>query len=122
MKHLFLFGRCEHLSQAAEEVLFQALNKILIPAWVDIVDPGIGLSYRPASLCRLADRYDSPMTLSPQSGTMHLAPDVFLHRPNYSECLSYLGLISESPRVRKLAVGFFKIEQVLKMCRIIIII
>ncbi len=42
----------------------------------DIVDSGIGFSYRPASLCSLAGRYDNPMpesTVCPQSGTTKLA-------------------------------------------------
>jgi hypothetical protein len=35
--------------------------KFIVPEWGDIVDSGIGLSYRPASLCSLADRLDNPM-------------------------------------------------------------
>ncbi len=49
--------------------------KFLVPAWEDIVDSGIGLSDRPASLCSLAGQYDNPMqesTISPQSGTKNL--------------------------------------------------
>ncbi len=49
--------------------------KIYSPWMGDAVDSGIGMSYRPASLCSLAGRYDNPMpesTLSPQSGTMNL--------------------------------------------------
>ncbi len=52
----------------------------------DIVDSGIGLSNRPASLCNLAGRYDNPMpesTLSSQSGTMNLAT---AFHPNEDEC------------------------------------
>ncbi len=44
---------------------------------------GIGLSYRPASLCSLAGLYDNPMsksTLSPQSGIMNLATGFFLSK------------------------------------------
>jgi hypothetical protein len=63
--------------------------EFIVPKWVDKVDSGIGLSYRPASLCSLAGRCDNPMsesTLSPQSGTMNLAtscdteivPNIFL--------------------------------------------
>jgi hypothetical protein len=39
------------------------------------------LSYRPASVCSLAGRYDNPMpesTISPQSGTKNLATGFFL--------------------------------------------
>ncbi len=41
----------------------------------DIVDSGIRFSYRPASLCSLAGRYDNLMlksTLSPKPGTKNL--------------------------------------------------
>ncbi len=51
--------------------------KFVVPEWEYIVDSGIGLSYRPASLCSLADRLDNPMpesTLSAKSGTKNLAP------------------------------------------------
>jgi hypothetical protein len=47
-----------------------AVAKFLVPEWGDIVDSGIGMSYRPASLCSLAGRYDNRMpdsTLSPAS-------------------------------------------------------
>ncbi len=53
----------------------------------DIVDSGIGLLYRPASLFSLGGRYDNPMpesTLSPQSGTMNLTTgmkDLTLNHP-----------------------------------------
>jgi hypothetical protein len=50
--------------------------KFLVPDWGDIVDSGIGLSYRPARLHRLAGRYDKPMlelTISPQSGTKNFS-------------------------------------------------
>ncbi len=33
----------------------------MIFEWEDIVDSGIGLLYRPASLRSLADQYDNPM-------------------------------------------------------------
>jgi hypothetical protein len=42
----------------------------------DMVDSGIRLSYRPASLCSLVSRYDNPMpesTLTPQSESVNLA-------------------------------------------------
>jgi hypothetical protein len=42
--------------------------KFLVPDWGDIVDVGIGLPYRPASLCGLVGRYDNLMpesTISP---------------------------------------------------------
>ncbi len=45
--------------------------KFLVHDWGDIVDSGIGLSYRPARLHRLAGRYDNPMsesTISPSQG------------------------------------------------------
>jgi hypothetical protein len=51
--------------------------KFIVPVLGDIVDSGIGLSYRPASLCNpLAGRYNNPMPeliLSPPSVTMNLA-------------------------------------------------
>ncbi len=43
-----------------------------------VVDSGIAFLYRPASLCRLLDRYNNPMpesTLSPKSGTMNLTTE-----------------------------------------------
>ncbi len=46
----------------------------------DEVDYDIGLSYRPVRLHNLAGRYDNPMpssTLSPQIGTINLAPGLF---------------------------------------------
>jgi hypothetical protein len=36
-------------------------GKFIVPDWGDIVGSGIGLSYRPSSLCSLAGRYDNPM-------------------------------------------------------------
>ncbi len=50
-------------------------SQILSPWLRDVVDCGLGLSYRPASLCSLASRYDNPRpqsALSPQSGTINL--------------------------------------------------
>jgi hypothetical protein len=44
---------------------------ILSPGLGDIVDSGIGFTYRPASLCNLAGPYNYPMpesTLSPSQG------------------------------------------------------
>jgi len=56
--------------------------KFLVSDWGAIVDSVIGLSYRPASLCSLAGRYDNPIyagvDLSLQSGTMNLATDSLL--------------------------------------------
>jgi hypothetical protein len=54
--------------------------KFIVPDWgdKDKVDSGIGLSWRPARLHRLAGWYDNPMqksTMSPQSGTMNLATE-----------------------------------------------
>jgi hypothetical protein len=37
------------------------IDKFLVPEWGDKVDSGIGLSYRPARLRRLAGRYDYPV-------------------------------------------------------------
>jgi hypothetical protein len=54
-----------------------------------VVDSGIGLSYRPASLCSLADRYDNPMpesTLSPKSETMKLATEF---EPGTQNCCDF---------------------------------
>jgi hypothetical protein len=53
-----------------------ACGQIHSPLLRDTVDYGIGLTYRPASICSLTGQYDNPMsksTLSPQSGTMNLA-------------------------------------------------
>jgi hypothetical protein len=50
--------------------------EFIVPDWGDKVNYGIGLSYRPAKLHRLAGRHDNPMpvsTLSPQLGTMNSA-------------------------------------------------
>ncbi len=53
-----------------------AISSQVHSPWVgDIVD---SLSYRPTTLCSLADQYDNPVpesALSPQSGTMNLATD-----------------------------------------------
>ncbi len=48
-----------------------SVAKFLVPNWGDMIDSGIGLSYRPASLPRLAGRYDNPARVdsSPQSRT-----------------------------------------------------
>jgi hypothetical protein len=50
-----------------------------VPDWGDKVDYGIGLSYRPVWLHRLAGRYDSHLLQStlfpPTAGTMNLATD-----------------------------------------------
>ncbi len=52
--------------------------KFLVSDGRDIVDSGIGLSYRPATQHRLESRYDNSMpesTKSPQSGIKNLASD-----------------------------------------------
>jgi len=38
--------------------------QFLVPDWGDKIDYGIGLSYRPPRLHRLAGRYDNPMPYS----------------------------------------------------------
>jgi hypothetical protein len=46
------------------------IAKFIVPDWEDKVDSDIGLSYRPASICSLPDRYDNPMpesTFSPST-------------------------------------------------------
>ncbi len=63
---------CLPLSKSFIEFLeklhgFEPVAKCIVPE-EDIVDSGLGLSYRPASLCSLTGRYDNPMpesTLSP---------------------------------------------------------
>jgi hypothetical protein len=59
-----------------------AVAKFIVPDWGDKVDSGIGLSYRPARLHRLAARYDTiphaGVNHFLQSGTMNLAIGVFL--------------------------------------------
>ncbi len=49
-------------------VLFEprgtSVAKFLVPHWEDIVDYDIGLSYRPARLHRLEDRYNNPISES----------------------------------------------------------
>ena len=45
--------------------------KIIVLDWGDKVNSGIGLSYRPATLLRLAGRFDNPLpesTISPSQG------------------------------------------------------
>ncbi len=76
--------RCPHFLLSSHWVLPSSwqkqpglpVAKFIVPALGDTVDTGIGMSYRPASQCSLAGRYDKPLpelTLSPQSGTMNLA-------------------------------------------------
>ncbi len=53
------------------DILHQSCGQILILSHGDIVDSGIGLSYRPARLQRLAGRYINPMpeaTIYPSEG------------------------------------------------------
>ncbi len=47
---------------------FPFCNQIHSPLLGDKVDYGIGLSYRPASLCSLTGRYDNPMPYPPSQG------------------------------------------------------
>ncbi len=64
--------------------------------WIwDIVDSGLGLSFRPVSLDSLGGRYENPMqesTLSPQSGTMNKVPakgtDFWIVIIEYFTCLN----------------------------------
>ncbi len=64
---------CYVLLQDGLEYLYLRQTIIRMPVakslvWGDKVDSGIGLSYRPASLCSRAGQYDNPMpglTLSP---------------------------------------------------------
>jgi hypothetical protein len=55
-------------SRKGGEGLCQAVAEFLVPDWGDKVNCGIGLSYRPSRLQRLAGRNDSPvqeLTISP---------------------------------------------------------
>ncbi len=58
-----------------KNVIGRGRRRILSPWPGGVVDSGIRLSYRPASLCSLADRYDNsmPEPIIPQSGTKNLA-------------------------------------------------
>ncbi len=52
------------------------VTNFIVPYFGDKVDSGIGLSYRPAKLHRLAGRYDNPMpesTISPIQELMNVA-------------------------------------------------
>jgi hypothetical protein len=64
---VYLWTRVRYKSTVAE----------FIDPWLgDEVNPGMGLTYRPANPCSLAGRYDNPMpelTLSPQSESMSSA-------------------------------------------------
>ncbi len=61
--------------------------RFLVPDWGDKVDSGIGLSYRPAKLNRLAARYDTlcRSQLYPHSGTMNLATGADGQKLSYAE-------------------------------------
>jgi hypothetical protein len=48
------------------------VSKFIVPDWGNKVNSGIGLSYRPARLHRLAGRYDNPMTESTISHNQEL--------------------------------------------------
>jgi len=67
--------------------------KLLVPEWEDIVDSGIGLSYRPARLHRLSGRYVNlcQTRLYPQPGTKGLASvPLFDYKYRYSTRYSKL--------------------------------
>jgi hypothetical protein len=54
----------------------ESCHQILSHRLGDIVDSGMGCSYRPARLLRMAGQYDNPMpesTISPESVTKNLA-------------------------------------------------
>ncbi len=53
-----------------------AVAKFIVSDWGNKVDSGIGLSYRPATLHRLAGRYDNPMPALQQSyaGVNYIPP------------------------------------------------
>ncbi len=73
--------------------LMKLSSQIHSPWMGDIVHSDRLLSYRHASKCSLTGLYDNPMpepTLSPQSGTMNLAPGIPI-APNH-QCLSGLSL------------------------------
>jgi hypothetical protein len=64
----------------------QTVAKFIVPYCRDKFDRGIGFSYRPASLCGLTSRYDSPKplsTLSSQSGIMNWGSDTHMHYAAY---------------------------------------
>ncbi len=75
--------------------------KFRVPDWGDKIACGIGLSYRPAGLHRLADRYDNPMPesiLSPRLGTMNFATALLLPQLNLSVDLSASSPAAPRPR------------------------
>jgi hypothetical protein len=73
-------GGLDSQAAVAAAVAGSPLAKFIVSdwGWGDEVDSGIGLSYRPARLHRLAGRYDNPIcrcqlrVYIPRSGTMHL--------------------------------------------------
>ncbi len=67
-----------YLSSRPQQTAETPVAKFLVPDWGDttsIIEYDIRLSYRSASLCSLAGRYDNPMLSSniSQSGTTNLA-------------------------------------------------
>ncbi len=77
------------------ETVDHAVDKFIGPYWGDKVDYGIGLSYRPATLCSLMVQYNNPMplsTLSRQSGTMNWAPVLSYNVAPASESPLYVNL------------------------------
>jgi hypothetical protein len=60
--------------------------QFLVPDWGDKIGSGVGLSYRPVRLHRLAWRYDNPMpesTLSPAQSTVDRVLGFFSSRPHW---------------------------------------
>jgi hypothetical protein len=50
------------INQSTSTSIPYAVAKFIVLYWGDKVDYGIGLSYRPASLCSLTGRYDMSMS------------------------------------------------------------
>ncbi len=69
-----------------------AIAKFLVPDWDDIVNSGIGLSYLPAGLHRLAGRYYSPMPqsiISPSQGLkIILSSDLQFKREGFTSLIN----------------------------------
>jgi hypothetical protein len=63
--------------ETRKSILVSKRSGQILSPW--LVDSGIWMLYRPASLCRLEGRYDNPLpesTISPQSGTKNLATGI----------------------------------------------
>ncbi len=81
---------------------FESSSQILSPWPGDIVDSGIGLSYRSASLCSLAGWYENPLpesTLSLQSGTMNMATDSESQQSTIAQQQYLTGIVWKKSRV-----------------------